>query len=860
MRGIMYSLIFLVVLLVGCSGSGNFPINPGDTSDSLGGLPIIAATESGDTFNAIGVMGAYEITINTDSLDVSLVSKRTSAIGESYIVSGIGFWTMTPCSDCLKIKSYSLTPEGALAITFVTNHPFPAGNPSEPPTAANRLDLDVFDLAAVIAPVEGATTPVSFSGIGEDIYAGLAFDADGYTRELSNVTSDDAAVPYFLVVDDSDSGTPTYNKFAMGTTGKEFDVKLNIGGGAVPAFDMYLTMGYGASAKKATRLSPKYYNPEFNRKASWKVTVDTPAVWFDDDIVTTNDVVVKVYDWQQGSEVSATVPYSDETDTTKVWAESKVSSVKVEIPGMTSVVPELTAETSGTGTPGDPLVYTFPIANELALTAGEYTSLVKVTDNRAPGSSVLGGEPDTLVDTPDGIALNWYSMPEFAAYQTFTATVVVGCGPITGKIDSPALANYEPITGLADGQPIDITVSATSAGGGNIVQYEADYDYDGVNFVADATNATGIFTGLGPISVPSPCSSNIPMTFDIAFRATDDCPIPNSAIFAVYSGQVDFCAADPVGNVTITINRSTGTFHDPFNNNGPWTLNWSTVPGAAEYAIYYDNIPGDFTSPSWTISSLTDGLELVGITASTSFTVPGLHIIIPSHYLPGNTYIVRARSAAGNPYTESANSQIAFIMTNGFETSATSQITGEGWVGFTYRASTTYYHMMHTDSYRATGGVTWRWGYQNTQYNTVPMSGSTKRTPMGIPNSSRYIDAGINLYQMYVMGISLMTSATQPTSSFLDASTMEWVQPYSSSPYFGYNYAGVVMNTYGLAGVGTGNTSWTLASPNKQRIGADIDATGNSSHPYVGFIEVNTNNVSSNQVYPNVDEIAIMIY
>ena len=72
-------------------------------------------------------------------------------------------------------------------------------------------------------------------------------------------------------VNTSETGTAPWNKFAMGVT-ENFDAGFSLSE-EILTFNMYLTMGYGFSAKKSERLMPKYYNPEFNRKAAWKVDV-----------------------------------------------------------------------------------------------------------------------------------------------------------------------------------------------------------------------------------------------------------------------------------------------------------------------------------------------------------------------------------------------------------------------------------------------------------------------------------------------------------------------------------------------------------------------------------------------------------
>ncbi|MCD6216630.1 hypothetical protein J7L05_02080 [bacterium] len=428
-----FLLLFVLALaLVGCSSGSNSPLTPQGSSspDTMDNIPIIGMSMHEDgSFNALGMLGAYELIINPDNGSAELFAKRTPAIGEDYIVSGISFFTIAPCSDCLKIIGIDINPDGNAVLIFAINHPFKPGITSDPPSAANRLDLDVFDLAMVIAPTDATATTYSLTGV--DVYPGCCVGPDGYTTELANVISDTSALPFFLAVDDSEGTSSTFNKFGMGDE-TTFEVGFNLATGTL-SFDMYLTMGYGFSAKRPDRLTPKYYNPEFNRKAAWKVDVTPPGgtapamgnTWDDNDTATTYDVTVSVYDWQVGATVYTGDPLLfGDADADNVFASSEVSSVSVEIPGMNTALPSATTADSGAGTPIDPLIYTLAIANENQLAPGEYLGLVKVADERATLAPADGR--DFIIDTPDGLELINYEMPEYATYQTFTATVVVG--------------------------------------------------------------------------------------------------------------------------------------------------------------------------------------------------------------------------------------------------------------------------------------------------------------------------------------------------------------------------------------------------------------------------------------------------
>lgn len=405
-----------LLLVIGCSG-GNSLVTPETQGDSQDSAPLANLSNPSDITSSTGLMGAYELTIDPDAMTAELVLKRTSNIGESYTVSGLSYFTIKPCGDCLRISGLTWESWG-IAVEFEARHPFDKGNTAEPPTAKNRLDLDVFDLSLVVVPLDA--TPTNYLIMNEDIYSEICLDPDGYTSDLALVSGDQTAMPYYLVMDDSDSGTSTWNIFEMGSS-TTFDAYFS-SKASIFRFDLYLTMGYGWSATWEHRLEPQYFNPEFNKKSAWKVEASQLDYWLDTDNTTEIDVEIRVYDWQIGATVDSSL-----SNPLSVYAASEVSQISVEIPGM-NTSGQGTAGTNsigGTGTPNDPLIYHVPIANENLLPAGLYTGLVKVTDERVPMAIPPTGDRDFLVHSPDGGAtLEYYAMPEYATYQTFTASVI----------------------------------------------------------------------------------------------------------------------------------------------------------------------------------------------------------------------------------------------------------------------------------------------------------------------------------------------------------------------------------------------------------------------------------------------------
>ena len=408
MRFSFFLTLVAAMIIMGCSSSD--PVNP--TSD-------LANAES---ISPIGLLGVYELTIDQDTLAVDMVAKRNmSAIGDSNLVSGLTFFTISPCAGCFNLTDIGYDAvAGTLDLTYNLAHPFAMGDGGLPPNAGNRKDLNIFDTALVIVPTAGATK-VDFTGIG--VYGGIVANAAGYTTELKNVPAvADDAFPFVLVIDDSAALPPanTYNKFEQGTN-HDFDVKfLLTAGDDKLVFDLFLTMGYGAAASgkdKPSFLAPTYFNPEYNRKNAWKVGVTVAEDWTAGDLVTTHPIVVSVYDWQVGAVV--TTDWATETTLTKVRLASEVASVSIET-GL-DVVATLTTG-AGTGMPDSPLTFTFGIANVNAQPIGPYMGLATVTDSRVPPSPV--GAFDSTIHVSTLGVITPYVNPGFVTYQVFTYEVV----------------------------------------------------------------------------------------------------------------------------------------------------------------------------------------------------------------------------------------------------------------------------------------------------------------------------------------------------------------------------------------------------------------------------------------------------
>lgn len=403
MKKFIYAVSLIAIFLAGCSA-----INP--SVPSIESLPSIA------TASNIGLLGEYHLDINTTDMTADLTLSRSSTIGESFLVSGMYYFTGGICADCLKIKSVGRDFSDYMVVTFTLKHPFEMGNTSLPPSAKNRLDLDIFDPRMIIRNT--SLTPIQFPLSSAALNPVRVANFNGYTHELADFIGSDLLLPFVLIQDDTTEIPVTnnhFNRFRMGAS-KDFSLRFWLAQDETFEFDMYLTFSYGVSAKLAQRLNPTYYNPEFNRKEAWKVNAIPGGYWDSMDNVNPVNVIVEVYDWQAGANVNSNLE-----NTSDVYASSEIVSVSAEIVGMTNTLPSVSYPISGNGTPTDPFLFHVPIVNENLLSANSYNVLVRVLDSRSP--QPVTSNRDFLIHTPDGITRQQYVIPEYATYTYFLAYV-----------------------------------------------------------------------------------------------------------------------------------------------------------------------------------------------------------------------------------------------------------------------------------------------------------------------------------------------------------------------------------------------------------------------------------------------------
>lgn len=445
----LIAIIFTVAIL-GCSNSLN-PITQPDSPGKISGynsLPVAVSdmTPDGKVSGGMGVLGLFEMHINPSDLTGELTSLRKSSLEDVLeVVDVTNFMKLAPCADCAKIFSVSLDADNHIVVNIGIKHPFAAGDPLKPVSGRNRGDLHVFNVEGVVISNAAGT---SFSGLGQASAGFSLLNADGCSGYLDDAIDEifptDASIhPYIMHFDDYSQGNfdasnpmgfesvttppPTGNLvMAMGSDYDRKDYILDIPDDESVDFIFAVECTYAVSAAtKIQRFTPEYRIPQHNKKAASEVGVEIVSNELGGgNTSSTATLQISVVDISHGVTVG--------TALNEMRADSSVSAISVEIPGITSgSVSFSTTPLSGTGhDPSDPLIYEGTVTNSLGGLMGTYTGLVKVTDSYNPGlntSPLLNGmdgikRVDPIVNPLAGL----FTLNEFATYQLFSIDVGTG--------------------------------------------------------------------------------------------------------------------------------------------------------------------------------------------------------------------------------------------------------------------------------------------------------------------------------------------------------------------------------------------------------------------------------------------------
>jgi len=444
------AVVVIMLLVFGCSHNNN-PISSSNSPNekpSCDYLPV-GITDyfaNGNISGGMGTLGLFQLQLDPINLKGELTSLRKSMLTDVLEVVDItNFLQLAPCTDCAKIRSVSLDADGHLVVSIGIKHPFAAGDPFKPITGRNRADLHVFNVEGMVVSNEMGTT---FSNL-ENIIAGFRLlNADGYTGYLDDSLDDIFATeatihPYLTHFDDYSAGNfdplnpmgfdsvtippPSGNLvMAMGCDYNYQDYVFEF-----PS-DSNLELIYGvgctyavSAASKPDRFSPEYRIPQHNKKAASEVSVEITANNLaGGNTASTATLQIRVVDINHGVAVGDAL--------NEMLADSSVSAISVEIPGVTSGATDFsTIPLSGTGhDPSDPLIFEGTITNSSGGSQGDYIGLVKVTDNYAPkqnGSPYLNSKDGIKRVEPDINPLTGlFTISEFATYQVFNISVGMG--------------------------------------------------------------------------------------------------------------------------------------------------------------------------------------------------------------------------------------------------------------------------------------------------------------------------------------------------------------------------------------------------------------------------------------------------
>ncbi len=880
-------LIVIVIVFSGCSSAEKNPIDTNSLTDERIQIGITDWDSQGNISAGTGTLGLFNLSINPEKVSAEIIPFRNLSLTDVLEVVDItNFLQLAPCTDCIKLQSVSLNSDGNIVLSIGIKHPFPAGDALKPITGQNRGDLHVFNVEGIVISNTGN---LQFTNVGESAADFLLVNADGYTGYLDNsldefYQSDATVHPYITHFDDYSVGNfdalnpmgfasvtdpPPSGNLIM-AMGADYDYQDYIFA-PTPSMEFLFAVGctYAVSASdKSQRFSPEYRVPQHNKKSASEISVWIIQNELMGGIPTsTAEIEIHVVDISHGVAVGE--------DLDEMFADSSVDDIFIEIPGVTDsmVILDGNNPLSGTGhDPSDPLVYSATITNSSSGDMGVYMGIVKVSDSYAAGQNtnpMLGGNDgisrvDPLINPLTGT----FEIAEFASYLVFTIEVGNPCGPVTGSILSPDC----PVESASNGQTIDFTVEASSAnGGGNIVLFELDYDYDGLLFSVDDSNLDGIFNDTGPFTVEDPCEDNIPHDYTVAFRATDECVPPNVTIFATCIVTVDSCLT-PVGNVKLIVNYIDADIIPPasiphgyqFDYDGPFTLEWDAVTGAAEYAIYYDNDPSDGLK--------TEPLIFVGTTSTSSYTVPASHLP-SSHFIDGYTYYVCSRATAGGP--NAPESESAYVTISGYESGEYFDSECEGWVSHCQANTTDFRYRPYVDGW---GGIHIH-GPNNVFFSNQFFGpddnnrwhGWAKETEVVPDSTVRYLSFSARSYYIWPehgMFIGTISGTDLPQYNWTTPEDMQWASVDSINGFDGYDYiCGDVYNTF--TDVPNENNAWyTQYNPPFDLnwynflCGGDVNIGGTTSNSEDPFVAIEIVKLLLDYRAPQtvIDETAIAIY
>jgi hypothetical protein len=501
--------VMILVLFVSCSKGVN-PLTP----DSIVSEPP-TVSETGTQFmdNPYrGVFGAWKVIIDPDTLTAEIEPARNAqAIGLIVDADLSQFLTISPCNNCLRITGVRYNHNQGLILEIGLRHPFLNG--------AARPDLHGFDVRLIFMIEEpwpqtwDKINMVHPGGVEEPVtMSWVVYNPDGFTSHWDELPADER---YFQNGSDvSGNINPFIRYFEDYSTGA-FDPHAPVGQNVMPSgsdwetqdvlissqgMDMGLPLylvadvAYGQSAVLANRQNPQYYLPAFHRTEPWRYEYWIENNFRDEtDPTSTVDVVVQVFDWQQGATVDPSYP--NPSNLAGIPESSNVLRVELSVPSIQDDPVIQTASEGGTGTPTDPLKYRLTLTNTNLNGYNAY-GLLAIRDELYGHTGRL-----PVPESPSGFPLSTVDILDYSIYDIVEIPYDRGeqfeYGGEFNVYARDLYTDYDKIT-------LDGSFFMDQAG--MKFQYDWDYDYDGVTFNTDGAGMpspeiTLPYTGINDIGL-----------------------------------------------------------------------------------------------------------------------------------------------------------------------------------------------------------------------------------------------------------------------------------------------------------------------------------------------------------------------
>ncbi len=649
----------MFLFAVGCSSSSTMttPDNPsGFDAPDVSSLPVWVSDydENNNPVGGQGMLGLFSVHIDPISLAGELTPLRTGALEDVLEAVDISnFMQMSPCFDCVKMRGIKLNADSNLEVKIGIRHPFSAGDPLKPITGKNRADLHVFNVEGIVVS----------DGIGVDSFADLGvvsggfnlLNADGYTgyldSSLDEIFPTDANIhPFITYFADYLHGNfyPTYEMGFESVTypppsgnlvmamGCLEDVRSYIFDLTDGDIDFIFAVGCTYAVSTATmsmRFSPEYRIPQHNKKAAShvKVIIESNNL-ADSDTTSEAELTIEVLDISHDVAVG--------TDLDEMRADSSITGIEVEIPGITLTPTsfDITPTGGNERDPENPLTYTGTILNEAGAVGGTYPGIVKVTDSYPSGlnqSPLLNGMDGIKRVAPIESSLNGlFDITEFATYQRFVLSItILNQYPVAILAPDPA--------SRCGGCTIWFDGSASYDPDGVIETYEFDFDYDGMVFGADISGTESI------VESPPFDEGN----YVVALRVIDNEGGSNIDTVDATISAANTLDVSPYSKVNVT---DTSFSDIVFTPNGFTPIEWhnrqlglEAMVTASEYiyAVFYANgndgegvyiARSDDNGDSWGLYNFVHELTPLAVFSGAALAVSGSEVFVVSSETDSN--------------------------------------------------------------------------------------------------------------------------------------------------------------------------------------------------------------------------------